>query len=162
METITFMTSLLTFYLKGEIRHEQNFIKLKAPNTILSFIPLGAEKHTVPINQISSVGTSFSLLLKNLIVGVIAAFLGLALMGDTVLGGLIVLLLGVSMAINSFQTVLTVNTTSGNEFEISFLIFEKSKAEQAEYQINQLVSHRLDDTNNRQQTDRIVDAINNK
>lgn len=162
METITFMTSLLTFYLKGEIRHEQNFIKLKAPNTILSFIPLGTEKHTVPINQISSVGTSFSLLLKNFIVGVIAAFLGLALMGDTVLGGLIVLLLGVSMSINSFQTVLTVNTTSGNEFVISFLIFEKSKAEQAEYQINQLVSHRLDDTNNRQQTDRIVDAINNK
>lgn len=29
METITFMTSLLAFYLKGEIKAEQNFLKLK-------------------------------------------------------------------------------------------------------------------------------------
>ncbi|MFA5658900.1 MAG: hypothetical protein WC900_06410, partial [Oscillospiraceae bacterium] len=61
MGTITFMTSLLTFYLKGEIKSEQNFIKLKSPNTILSLIPLGAHKETLPTNQIASVETNFCL-----------------------------------------------------------------------------------------------------
>ena len=37
-----------------------------------------------------------------------------------------------------------------------------TKAEEAEKQIRQIISDRLDDTNNRVQTDRIVDAINNK
>ena len=46
--------------------------------------------------------------------------------------------------------------------DVSFLIFEKAKAELAESQIRQIISDRLDDTNNRVQTDRIVDAINNK
>ena len=77
METISFMTSLLTFYLKGEIKQEQNFIRFKVPNTILTFIPLGSVKETVPINQISSVGTSFKLLFKSFLVGVILAFIGL-------------------------------------------------------------------------------------
>ena len=44
MQPIQYMTSLLTFYLKGEIRQEQNFVNLKKPNTILSLIPLGAKK----------------------------------------------------------------------------------------------------------------------
>ena len=43
---------------------------------------------------------------------------------------------------------------------------KKSKAEEAEKQIRQIISDRLDDTNKRiqsnRQTDRIVEAINNK
>ena len=44
MQKIEFMTSLLTFYLKGEISTEQNFLTLKVPNTILTLIPLGRKK----------------------------------------------------------------------------------------------------------------------
>ena len=157
METISFMTSLLTFYLKGEIKQEQNFIRFKVPNTILTFIPLGSAKETVPVNQISSVGTSFKLLFKSFLVGVILAFIGLLLLTGSPIIGIILLLLGASMAINSFQTVLTVDTTSGKELYIFFLIFEKSKAERAAQQINQLISNRLDDTNNRRQTDRMIE-----
>ena len=173
METIKFMTSLLTFYLKGEIKQEQNFIRLKCPNTILTFIPLGSHKESIPINQIASVETSFKLIFKNFIVGVIAAIIGLALLGSSPLAGLLVLALGALIVINSFQTVLVLNTTSGSALFVFFLIFEKSKSEQAADQINRLISNRLDDTNNRQQTDRmiqhsdmmterIVDAINKK
>ena len=43
MTSIKYMTSLLTFYLKGEIRTEKNFIQFKTPNTILGLIPLGAK-----------------------------------------------------------------------------------------------------------------------
>lgn len=66
------------------------------------------------------------------------------------------------MGITAFETILMIKTTVGDIKEISFLIFEKAKAELAESQIRQIISDRLDDTNNRVQTDRIVDAINNK
>ena len=61
MQPIQYMSSLLTFYLKGEIRQEQNFVNLKRPNTILSLIPLGAKKDSIPVNQLSSVESNFKL-----------------------------------------------------------------------------------------------------
>ena len=72
------------------------------------------------------------------------------------------MLVGANKAITAFETILSIKTTAGDIKEISFLIFEKSKAEEAEKQIRQIISDRLDDTNNRVQTDRIVNAINNK
>ena len=47
MEAIKYMTSLLTFYIKGEITTEQNFLKIKFPNTVLALIPLGSRKYNV-------------------------------------------------------------------------------------------------------------------
>lgn len=72
------------------------------------------------------------------------------------------MLIGANKVITAFETVLTIKTTAGDMKNISFLIFEKAKAELAETKIRQIISDRLDDTNNRVQTDRIVDAINNK
>jgi len=163
MGTITFITSLLTFYLKGEIRHEQNFIKIKKPNTILSLIPLGSKTNTMPINQISSVETNFKLLFKPFLVGLIIAIVGLTLLSDSFVGGVVVFLIGAAMVINSFQTELHVNLTSGKVEYVFFLIFEKKKAEMAAEQINTLISNRMDDTNTRvhteKQTDALIDAI---
>ncbi|MGN1047840.1 MAG: hypothetical protein ACI4QZ_04460 [Eubacteriales bacterium] len=163
MKVITFMTSLLTFYLKGEIKVEQNFLQLQKPNTILALIPLGKKKESIPVTQISSVESNFKLILKNFIVGIFVAILGIGMLSDNALG-LILLLLGAGIVINSFQTVLTIQTTAGASKEVSFLIFEKSKVAQAEAWINDIISGRLDDTNNRiqgdRQTDRVVEAIN--
>lgn len=159
MEKIEFITSFLTFYLKGQILQEKNFIKFKIPNTILGFIPLGASNKTIPINQISSVDTSFKLLFKNFLIGLVVAIIGLSTIGAGI--GFIILLLGALIILNSFQTILAVNLTSNEQVLISFIIFEKAKAEQAETGINQLIANKLDDTNTREQTDRIVDAINN-
>ena len=72
------------------------------------------------------------------------------------------MLIGANKIITAFETVLTIKTTAGDVKNISFLIFDKAKAEDAEKQIRQIISDRLDDTNNRTQTDRIVDAINQK
>lgn len=166
MNTITFMTSLLTFYLKGEIKQEQHFIRLKCPNTILTFIPLGARKASLPIEQISTVDTSFRLCLKNFIAGILLAVIGLAMLfGNTFFIGLILLLLGASNVIHSFQTELEISMTSGQAHIISFLIFEKSKAEQAAEQIEQLISVRYNATDvglhTEKQTEALVNAISN-
>lgn len=169
MEKINFMTSLLTFYLKGEISQQDNFIKLKIPNTILGFIPLGSSGENLPINQISMVGTSFHLLLGQFLFGIILAVTALASMKVSAFSGLIMLAVGVFTVINSFQTILVIDLTSGRSIAMSFVVFEKSKAAQAAYDINKLISERIDDTNTRQQTDRlisdndrIVNAINSR
>ncbi|MGN0578711.1 MAG: hypothetical protein ACI4J4_08825 [Ruminiclostridium sp.] len=161
MEKIEFMSSLLTFYLKGEIVQEQNFIRLKKPNTILAFIPLGAKKESVPINQIASVDSDFSISVGQLILGAVLLLIGFLSLLDTPIIGIILMLLGFITGVNAFHTVLEIKTTSGSSKLLSFIIFEKAKAEAAENQINYLISNRLDDTNNRQQTDRVVEAINN-
>ena len=61
MNTITYMTGLLTFYLKGEISTDQNFLKLKLPNTILALIPLGSQKDNIPVQQVATVSSNFKL-----------------------------------------------------------------------------------------------------
>lgn len=164
METITFMTSLLTFYLKGEIKAEQNFLRLKKPNTLLTFIPLGAKKNNVPINQIADVSTSFKLVLKSFLLGAVEVIVGFTLFGTSFFIGLLLLLLGAFTIINSFQTELNIRTTSGTSYYLFFLIFEKSKAEQAENAINSMIGSRMNDTNTRAvtetQTEALINAIN--
>lgn len=166
MNTVTFMTSLLTFYLKGEIRQEQHFIRLKRPNTILSFIPLGAKKDSIPIEQISSVSADFKLQFKNFLIGLLLSIIGIIMllsMSVVSLIGLVVLIIGASNVINAFQTELTIDTPSGKSWVISFLIFEKRKAVEAAEQIEQLISRRYDATDvglhTEKQTDAIVNAI---
>ena len=162
MNAIRYITSLLTFYLKGEISTEQNFVKFKEPNTILGLIPLGARKENVAINQISSTQTNFRLKFGKLLLGIVLAVLALYMIKDSFALGVIILIIAANSVIDAFEIDLKVNMTSGQVKMIDFFIFEKGKAEQAERQINALISGRLDDTNTRQQTDRIVDAIKNQ
>lgn len=164
MTSIKYMTSLLTFYLKGEIRTEKNFIQFKTPNTILGLIPLGAKTEKFTIDQISSTTTNFRLQLKYLIFGIFWLLIAVSCLSDsdTLAAGLICLLLGINNIIDAFEINLIVTTTAGKEQLIDFIIFDKSKAEMAEQEINKMISNRLDDTNNRQQTNRIVSAIQEK
>lgn len=159
MEPIRYMTSLLTFYLKGEITSEQNFVSFKNPNTILGLIPLGTKTVKMPINQIASTSTNFKLKFGKLLLGIIAAIIGFSVMKNSFVAALIVLIIAANWIIDSFEIDLVVTNTSGQEKAIDFFIFEKGKAELAEQQINAMISGRLSDTNVREQTDRVIDAI---
>lgn len=160
MKTITFMTSLLIFYLKGEISGDKNFIKFRIPNTILGLIPLGSSKKTIAVNQIASVDTDFRLKFKQLLLGIIVAIISLDVISNSIFYGVLVLIFGILTILNSFQTALVVSTTASEAVVILFVIFEKNKAEEAADMINNLINGRIDDTNTKEQTDRIVDAIN--
>ena len=91
MQPIQYMTSLLTFYLKGEIRQEQNFVNLKKPNTILSLIPLGAKKDSIPVSQLSSVKSNFKLNFGSLLLGAIIAIAGLCMVSGSFIVALILM-----------------------------------------------------------------------
>ena len=164
MDTITYVQSLLTFYLKGEIGADQNFVKLKDPNTILGFIPLGSHQESIPINQITSVQSSFRMRLGKLVIGILVAILAIAALFNK--GGFILFLIfgliAANLILGAFDVSLLINMTSGRTRLLSFFIFDREKAAKAEQMINALISARLSDTNTREQTDRIVDAINRK
>jgi hypothetical protein len=162
MEPIKYMSSLLTFYLKGEISGDQNSVTFKTPNTILGLIPLGTQSDKIFVNQIASISTNFQLKFKSLLLGVIVAIVGLCFLKSFFILALILLILGANWIINAFEIYLVLSTTGNKTKQVNFFIFEKAKAELAEQQINALISNRMDDTNTRQQTNRIVDAINNK
>ncbi len=169
MEAIKYMTSLLTFYIKGEITTEQNFLKIKFPNTVLALIPLGSRKYNVPVAQISSVASNFKFDIKSFFVGLFLTLISLSCFssgGNGIIVGLILLVLSLSLLINSFITELKVDTTSGAYYYIPFIIFEKAKASQAEQMISSIIATRLNDTNNREvseaSTNAIVDAIRSK
>jgi hypothetical protein len=156
VEPIKYITSLLTFYLKGEIKAEQNFIEFKVPNTVLGVIPLGAKSDRLVINQIASTSTNFKLRLWKLLIGIV--FVLSALLSFSIIW----LAISVNILLTAFETDLVVTTTAGQQKVISFFVFEREKADLASRQINAMIGDRMYDTNVRQQTDRIVDAINNK
>ena len=164
MNTITYITSILTFYMKGEISVEQNFVKLKDPNSILGLIPLGSKNEQISINQISSVQSNFKLKLGKLILGIIIAIMAFSMLGQEggFLSFVIFAIIAANTILNAFEVDLKINQTSGQERSIDFFIFERAKADQAVQMINNAISGRLSDTNTREQTDRIVEALNNK
>lgn len=169
MKTIKYRISLPTAYLKGEVTHEQNFVKLKTPNILFSLLAIGTKTDVIPVNQIATVTRTFNCIGVILLFGIILMWSGFSVISaskilslSSSLAPIILILLGVLIIVTSFQTVITIKTTSGESLKISVLIFDRSKALEIEDLINQLISNRLDDTNNRQQTDRIVEAITNK
>lgn len=173
MEPIRYVTSLLTFYMKGEFAFDRNFILLEHPNTILRFIPNGSRKENIAINQISSVQSNFKLRLGRLLLGIFCVLSALSVLingipsdgmptGTAILLFLILLIAAALLILNAYIVTLRLNMTSGQSRSFSFFIFDKAKAQRVEQQINELICGRLDDTNDRRQTDRIVEAINNK
>lgn len=170
METITFMSSVITFYIKGEISAEQNFVRFKIPNK-LGLIPLGSNDERTPITQISLVRMTTKVKPFWFVVGFLLTFVSFLVFTEMPsFKCVLILLLGIAMIICSLRKCLDVDLTSGRVIRVPFVIFERDKAEQAAAMINDLISNRIDDTNvrihtdrsiddNREQTDRVVDAI---
>ena len=153
----TFITSYLTFYLKASVALEGDFIKTSNPNTILKVIPLGAQNKTIPVDHISSVDDSFRLDFKSFAWGIIFALVGFNMMGSSILGGLILAAYGILTVLSAFQTLLILNLTSGGA-----PVFEKSNLLTCKETIESLIQHRYNNTNVTANTDRVIEALNNK
>lgn len=170
METITFMSSVIAFYSKGEITAEQNFVRFKIPNR-LGLIPLASNDERIPITQISLVKITHKVRPFWFIVGFLLTFVGFLVFTETLsFMCILVMILGIAMIVCSLRRCLVIDLTSGRIISIPFVVFEWSKANHAAALINDLISNRIDDTNvrihtdrsiydNREQTDRVVDAI---
>ena len=161
---VSFITSYLTFYLKGRVKCDNNFVSISCPNTILKLIPLGSLNKTFPVEQVSSVSSDFKVTLGSLLWGVLITLLGLGSLTSSIVLGLILAAVGALMVLSSLQTVVYV-TVAGNSYLIPIIFLEKAKAEQICSGIQTMITNRYADTNVRvhteKSTDRLVDAINN-
>lgn len=162
MEKIEFMSSLLAFFVKGEITGNTNFVSFQIPNLMCGFIPAGTRKENLAVHQISSTATNYGFALSNFLVGLWMLLVALASLIELniiifVLSGYV----GASILLSAFKYELIVNTTSGKVIAINFFIFEKEKAQIASERINSMIVNHMDDTNVRTQTDRIIDAMKN-
>lgn len=159
----SFITSYLTFYLRVSVALEGNFIKTSNPNTILKVIPLGSENKTIPVEQLSSVDDSFRLDFKSFVWGIIFTVVGLNMMGDSFVGGLLLAAYGILTVLSSFQTILKLNLTSGGVHTLSVAVFEKANLLNCKNTIETLIQKRYNDTNvavhTQQQTEALVDAL---
>ena len=106
MKDIHYITSLLTFYLKGEISSDADFIRFKEPNTILGLIPLGAKNESVAVNQISTVQTNMKMKFGKLILGAFICLLALTSFRESFLLGLILLVIGANNVLDAFEVDL--------------------------------------------------------
>lgn len=158
----SFVTSFLTFWLKATVESSDNFIKISNPNTILKVIPLGSTNKTIPIEQLSSIDDSFKLDIVSFIWGIVFAIIGLGMMKNSFIDGLILTAYGILTVLSAFQTVMVFTMTSGVERRLSVICFQKSKLLSCKDMVEESISKRYSDTNVSSNTDRLIDNLNKK
>lgn len=173
-EEYSYITSYLTFYLKGKFGIHNDHVDLVIPNTILGLIPLGSNERSIDVNHIASVACNFKVTILTLLFGLWLALLGFGTLPEyltgalpgTPLGSLIEGAIGALLFLNSLKTTVTLTLTSSEVITIPLIIFEKSKAKLIRDQISRICAVRTYDTNTRvhteYQTSQIVDALQNR
>ncbi len=164
-EAIEYITSYLTFYLKGKVEFTRDNIRIQVPNTVLGLIPLGKNEMSINVNHITGATSDFSLKLSSLIIGIFGALLWYCFTVKNPLVSFIGIIFFLNLALNAFQTKVSVLLDNGSAYQITLLIFEKAKAETIKSNIEMMTNARNYDTNVRiaaeNQTHQVVDAINN-
>lgn len=142
---IKFATSLLFFWIKGDISIDNRFIKTNLSNTILGFIPAGKDNQSIPLKNISSASTSTKFKIKAIIGGLILIILGLGSFSDSFLLGLILLIIGIGVLGSGINTLLIIEK-SGNPYIISVPFFESSKIMKIKGMIDNALANDTDKT----------------
>ena len=145
MKEISFSTNLLFFWLKGAITVDDKFIKTNLSNTILGFIPAGKDNQNIPVKNISGSMLSTSYNLKAIIIGLILIFIALGSIGNSFIGGLFWLIIGVGIAGSGIKTALTIEK-SGTPYQIFVPFFEKQKMVQLNDFIHNALAEDIDKT----------------
>ena len=174
-EAIEYITSYLTFYLKGRVEFTRDNIHFKVPNTVLGLIPLGSQQQAININHVVGASSNFHLKTGSFIVALLGTLYSLSQIGSSyTLLFLILSIFFINMALNAFQTTVTTRIDDGASYVISLLFFEKSKAEAIAHNITLMTNARNYATDvqvqvenqtaqqrqeRQQETQQVVDAI---
>lgn len=132
LEKITYLTSLIVFYLKGVIYTEKGFLKFKQPNTIFGIIPLGQKEESILLKQIVGVNSSFKFEIGSFLIGLLFIILGLPT--------IILSIIGILVMISSFQTHFEVSTTGSAKKHISFIVFDNNKMHKVKEYLENVIS----------------------
>ncbi len=147
MFRIQYLVSLFTFYMRGEISVDNYFIRFHRPETRLGIIAAGSTDTSVPVLQISSVAKRFSInfiQLLNTLFLIALSVIVFKFIPRYFWIALILLLFAFNAFLQTFVTKLTIRFTSGQTVTVSFIVFEMTKADQAEKVINGILLQRMD------------------
>ena len=145
MKKTSFSTSLLFFWIKGAVEVDNRFVKTNLSNTILGFIPAGKDEQSIPLKNISGSMLSSKYNIKAMIIGLILIFIGLGSLGESFIGALFWLIIGIGIAGSGIQTVLNIEK-SGSPHYISVPFFEKAKILELNQYINTALAEDTDKT----------------
>ena len=148
--TIEFITSYITFYLKGSIEFTNDNVIAQVPNTILGVIPLGRRKRTLDVAHITSTVSDFKVDIKKLLIGAVIALVGLCSLGDpdSILLALAIMAFGVLMVLNALVSYVAISMDSGELVIIPLVVFERDKADMIAAKVNISSDTKKADTGN--------------
>ena len=147
MFKIQYLVSLFTFYRRGEISLDSYFIRFHRPETKLGVIAAGGSDTSVPVPQIASVSKRFGIQLLQLSGALLLTAAGVVIFRffpRFFWIALILLLFAVNALLQAFVIKLTVRFLSGQETAVSFMLFEKAKADEAERAIGEVLVRRME------------------
>lgn len=161
LDKIEFITSYITFYLKGRVEFTNDNVIAQVPNTILGVIPLGRRKRTLDVAHITSTVSDFRVDIKNLLIGAFIALFGFSNLGSSngFVIGLILAVFGVLMVLNALISYVSISMDSGEVVIIPLVVFERSKSDMIADNINKLLSARKYDTNVRIHAENAADRV---
>lgn len=149
-----FAVSLLTPWIKGSMDCSDNFLRIDMPNTVFfGLIPAGKEKDSTPLQGVTNVYTSNSYKLGAIILGALIALAGFEMFGNSPIGGLIVVLIGIAVLGGGIKTQFSYER-AGIIKTINVPFFEADKVKQFEQRVIDQLSGYQDDRNVRMQTEK--------
>lgn len=162
LDAIEFITSYITFYLKGRIEFTNDNVIAQVPNTILGVIPLGRRKRTLDVAHITSTVSNFRVDIKNLLIGAVVAFMGfdcLFVYSEGRFWYFLMALVGVLMILNALISYVAISMDSGEIVTIPLVVFERGKSDLIADNINEMLSARKYDTNVRIHAENAADRV---
>lgn len=154
-----FSVSLAAFWVKGNIFIDDQFLRVKIPNTILfGLVPAGLQKDSSPLQAISNVYTSSSYKLGRMFWGALLFLLGIFSLRSLGFGAIISILIGALIFGSGILTTFSYER-SGVEKKISLPFFEANHARELAEQVEQAIIQFQNSRNVSKNTDRIIDQM---
>lgn len=136
-----FKPSLIFFWLKANYVLTDKRLTGSQPNVIFNIFPLGKEQVNQPLKTIASVNSGTKFFFKKFLVGLGLAILGWYLIrDDSTAGGIIFLLWGLYVLLNSYMSTFIIMNTGGQKVGYSLSWIEKSKVQQFVNDINTVIA----------------------
>ncbi|MGJ3251893.1 MAG: hypothetical protein ACFE0J_12280 [Elainellaceae cyanobacterium] len=131
--------SILLFFIKSKFYLTNKRLIATIPNVILFIIPLGENTATYTLRNVSAITTVIKFKFFSLVLASIILLVGFSLLSQSPVG-IVLLLIGVVMAIESFVTQIRLQSAGNAGVSYRVAVWEKAKAQQFSNQVNQALA----------------------
>lgn len=121
-----FSVSLLLFWLRGRVEIDSKFVKLRLPNIVFRFFPMGSTEDIIPLRNVSNLQINTDYRLLRMIFGGLMALGSLMTLLDGGLGSIINFFFWLFVAGSGIRNSLTFDK-SGSQQRISVPFYEQNK-----------------------------------